>query len=243
MCAGDDVIRFMELAIEDSIDDNVTYLEASVDMNLVKYFENDINELIDVVSGLKEKYRNKIEFLPEIGMNKNIDKRVTYRNIIACIESEEFFGIDLYGPEKDMKLEGFVELFKVAGKMGLKTKVHIGEFSNFETIDDAIDLLNPDEIQHGINAVHSEMTMGKILERGIQLNICPQSNISLGSVRSINEHPIRKLYDYGIKITINTDDLLIFDATISDQYISLMESGVFSYSEIDELRKNSLNTQ
>ena len=132
-------------------------------------------------------------------------------------------------------------LFNLAKSNGLKTKVHIGEFSDYHSIDNAIDILNPDEIQHGVNAVYSEKTMKTILAKDIRLNICPQSNVSLGSVKTIKKHPIRKLYDYGINITINTDDLLLFDATITDQYISLIENNVFSFEEIDKIRQNSLN--
>jgi adenosine deaminase len=240
MCTGNDVIKFMELAIEDSIQDNVTYLEASVDIGLIKYFSDDIFKLIDSVSELKAKYNGRIEFRPEVGINKNIDIQCAYKNAIACIESGEYFGIDLYGPEKDMSLDRFVDVFLVAGKKGLKTKVHIGEFSNYQTIIDAIDMLNPNEIQHGIHAAFSKVAMEKILEKGIRLNICPQSNVALGSVKSIKEHPIRTLFDYGIKLTVNTDDLLLFDATVTDQYMSLIDSGIFSFEEIETIRKNSL---
>jgi adenosine deaminase len=240
MCTGNDVIKFMELAIEDSIEDNIIYLEASVDINLIRLFSNDIFKIIDSVSELKIKYSDRIEFRPEIGINKNVDVEIVYKNAIECIESGEYFGLDLYGPEKDMRLAGFVNLFRIARNKGLKTKVHIGEFSNYQTINDAIDILNPDEIQHGINAAFSKKTMKKIIEKGIRLNICPQSNVALGSVKSINEHPIRTLFDHGVKLTINTDDLLLFDATVSDQYISLMEDEVFSFEEIDEIRNNSL---
>jgi len=60
----------------------------------------------------------------------------------------------------------------------------------------------------------------------IQLNVCSKRNISLGSVKNISEHPIRKLYDYGIKITVNTDNLLLFNSTIPDQYMDLMENNL-----------------
>ncbi len=238
MLSSKDVIFFMENAIESSIEDHVTYLEASVDINLVKFFDFSIEKLIDIVYELKNKYKSQIDFRPDIGINKDSKIDEVYPNGIKCIDSGVFNGIDLYGKELNRKLDGFVEIYKYARVKHLKTKVHIGEFSNCQTIEDAITLLNPMEIQHGIKAVESIRTMNMILNNNIRLNICPQSNISLGSVKNIIEHPIRKLYDHGIKISVNTDDFLLFDSSITDQYIDLLENNIFSFEELENIRKN-----
>lgn len=90
-------------------------------------------------------------------------------------------------------------------------------------------------------AAESEKTMKLILKNDIRLNICPQSNISLGSVKNIAVHPIRKLFDHGIKLTINTDDLLLFNATITDQYMELINNKIFSLDEIEVIRNNGFD--
>jgi len=241
MLTSSDVLFFMETTIESSIEDHTTYLESSVDLNLVKFFDNSIEKLIDAVNSLKDKYRSQIDFRPDIGINKDSQLDKVYADGLKCIHSGVFNGIDLYGKELNRKLDGFGEIFNSARNKGLKTKVHIGEFSNCQTIEDAITVLNPDEIQHGIRAADSEKTMNMILNNNIRLNICPQSNISLGSVKNISEHPIRKLYDYGIKITVNTDDLLLFNSTITDQFMDLLEHNIFSLQEIECIRKNGFN--
>ncbi|MGC6284072.1 MAG: hypothetical protein ACON4X_00305 [Polaribacter sp.] len=120
--------------------------------------------------------------------------------------------MDLYGREANQDLSPFVDLYKSAKEKHLKTKVHIGEFSNAESIKTAILLLNPDKIQHGINAIHDDYVMDMILER----------NIRLGAATSLKNHPIRNLYDKGISITVNTDDLLLFHKTNSDQLNELL---------------------
>ena len=239
MLTGDDVIFFMENAIESSIDDNIVYLEASVDMNLIRFFDQSLDRLLEVVNDLKHKYHSKIDFCPDLGINKDLDINQVYRDGSKCIQSGIFYGIDLYGQELGKNLDDFVELYQEAKLNNLTTKVHIGEFSNHDSIDYAINILKPDELQHGIKAANSLDTMNLILENNIQLNICPQSNISLGTVKNISEHPIRKLYDHGIKITVNTDDLILFDATVSDQLIDLYENDIFSFEEIVVLSKNS----
>ena len=239
MLTSDDLIFFMENAIESSIKDNVTLLEASVDIGLARFFNGSIDELIDIVILLKERYKLQIDFRPDIGINKDLPMEKVYSDGQRCITSGVFSGLDIYGKEANQNLEVFQKLFNSARENNLKTKVHIGEFSDALSIKNTIELLNPNEIQHGIRAVDSEKTMDMILENDIRLNICPQSNLSLGSAANIRNHPIRRLFDYGIKLTVNTDDLLLFDATVTDQFVDLLEKNIFSLEEIDSIRKNA----
>lgn len=241
MLTSEDMIYFIEMALKNSISDNVTYLEASIDIGFARFFNDNIEELIVVVKSLRDNYITEIDFRPDIGINKDYPIEKANSHALKCIESGLFSGIDIYGKERNRKLDDFVSLFDAANKKSLKTKVHIGEFSDHKTIENAISILHPTEIQHGIRAVDSERTMDMIVDHDIQLNICPQSNISLGAVRHISEHPIRKLYDHGIKVTINTDDQLLFNATLTDQYVDLIEQQVFSFEEIDNIRKNGFN--
>lgn len=229
------VYFFMEMAIENAIADNVHCLEASIDIGLVSQFGNEIDSLIELVEKLKRNFSSRIVFKPDVGVNKDYPIKRAYSDALRCMESGIFNGLDIYGEEKNKDLAPFVELYGRARQLGLKTKVHIGEFSNHGTIDKAILLLQPDEIQHGIKAAGSDRTMQMIKDQNIRLNICPQSNISLGAVPDLQNHPIRILYDYGIDITINTDDYLLFGASITDQLLQLVDAGLFSPSEIEEI--------
>lgn len=241
MLTKEDVIKFMDIAIQSAIDDNVIYLEASVDVGLARFFGDSIDALIDTVKILKEKYKAKINFKPDIGVNKDLDLDKVYSDGVKCIESKVFNGIDLYGQELGKDLKPFVRFYDIAKNLGLKTKVHIGEFSDSHSINDAIKLLNPHELQHGIRSADSNYTMDLILERDIRLNVCPTSNIMLGASKGLESYSIRRLYDHGVKLTVNTDDLILFNATISDEYIKLINSNVFSYDEILELKSNAFS--
>ncbi|MFT4848537.1 MAG: adenosine deaminase [Sediminicola sp.] len=81
--------------------------------------------------------------------------------------------------------------------------------------------------------------MAMILENDIHLSICPQSNSPSGTTENIKNHPILRLFDYGIKLRVNTDDLLLFNATITDQFIDLFENNIFYFEEIDRICKNA----
>lgn len=241
MQTEEDVIYFMEMSLKNSIKDNVRYLEASVDIDLVRFFDYSIEKFIEEIDKLKQKYKSKIDFRPDIGINKHYKLENLYLNALICINSGVFSGIDIYGKEDKSDVSRFKSLFEFARQKKLKTKAHIGEFSPCDTIEETIKLLQPDEIQHGIKAADSKKTMDMILQNKIQLNICPIGNIYMGSVKCLKEHPIRKLYDHGIKITINTDDALLFNCSLTDQYTDLWKQNIFSFEEIDTIRKNSFN--
>lgn len=74
----------------------------------------------------------------------------------------------------------------------------------------------------------------------IQLNICPTSNIMLRVVESYSVHPIRTLYDYGTPVTINTDDMIVFNQSVSQEYLNLFKSGIMNAEELDSIRENGL---
>lgn len=236
-----DVINFMEISIESSIADNIKLLEASVDVGLARFFNDSIDNLINEIKRIKNKYKAIIDFKPDIGINKDLELKKVYSYGNRCIESGVFNGIDIYGQEANRDLNSFKELYEIAKKNKLKTKVHIGEFSDYKSIKKTIYLLNPDELQHGINAVNSEKTMDLILERNIKLNICPQSNIALGAVSNLKSHPIKKLFEKGIKITVNTDDLILFNTTLSEEFYNLYNNKIFSLNELEIIRKNAFN--
>jgi adenosine deaminase len=122
-------------------------------------------------------------------------------------------------------------------------KAHIGEFSDAESIKKMIESFELNEVQHGITAVNSKEVINYLIKNKIQLNICPFSNISLGAIDNIKNHPIRHLFDSGVKLTINTDDLLFFDKSNSEQYYELIKNKMFTEKEIDRIRLNSLRLE
>lgn len=76
----------------------------------------------------------------------------------------------------------------------------------------------------------------------ILLNVCPTSNIYLSRVEDYSVHPIKKLYHNGVKVTVNTDDMIIFDASVSDEFFNLYKSGALNAEELNEIRENGLNS-
>ena len=103
-----------------------------------------------------------------------------------------------------------------------------------------MELLGLDEVQHGIGAVQSPKVIKYLVDNNIRLNIVPTSNIKLGRVSKLAEHPIKTFYKSGVNVTINSDDILIFDSPISKEYLRLYEAGTLTAEELDAIRVNGL---
>lgn len=100
--------------------------------------------------------------------------------------------------------------------------------------------LGLDQIQHGVLAAKSEKIMRYLADNQIQLNVCPTSNVMLKVSADYKTHPIHTLFANGVKVTINTDDLLIFNSTLSEEYLKLYKAGMKA-SDLEVIRQTGLH--
>jgi len=220
--------------------DGVTILEMSLDALMGRLFNIRPEEVVSTFIASHRTIAPGIDFRPELGFSKSLP----VRTLLSCFEPYVGMGyfrsIDLYNVEDAQPLENFRELYRFARQMGMKCKAHAGEFGNADSVRKAVELLELDEVQHGIGAAESPDIMKWLSQKGISLNVCPESNISLKRVKSYKTHPIRILFDHGVKVTVNTDDVMLFDVGNSEQYLKLYKSGLFSAEELDMIRMNGL---
>lgn len=221
--------------------DGIRILEIGEDVwGLNEYFDNDIDILINAFKESNTRYAPDTELRLQIGLSRHCSIEYLERAIEPFWGRKEFYSIDLYGDEFSQPIENFKNIYKKAKNNGLKLKAHVGEWGTAEDVCKAIELLELDEVQHGIAAASNDYSMQLLKERGIRLNITPTSNIKLGRVESMRSHPIKKLLENEIDITINSDDILIFDSVVSNEYLQLYEHQVLNADELDQIRLNGL---
>ena len=126
--------------------------------------------------------------------------------------------IGLGGPEEGFANEPFAEVFAEARRRGLRSAPHAGENAGPASIRDALASLKPDRIQHGVRAVEDPALVRELAERQIPLAVCPTSNLRLGVVDSLDEHPLQELWAAGVQISINTDDPGFFGCDLVGEY-------------------------
>ncbi len=229
------------MALKDAVADGVTILEGSIDTQFVGHC-GGVDPFIRMISEIRDEFADKIDFRPEMGMGKTFPKDKIQAWVPACLESGVFKSIDLYGPEVFEGLDDFKNIYELAGKLGIKRKAHVGEFSSAETVAQFIDFFELDEVQHGIGAAKDDKVLQMLADKKIRCNVTPCSNEMLGAVPSLKEHPMRRMWDAGVRITINTDDLLFFNRSVSEQCYDLVECGLFTQEEMFALLDSELNT-
>lgn len=228
---GQDAKNLFTLSIEDAIRDGITVLEGSCDLQFVGHC-GGIDKFVEMVGGLRDKYADKIDFRPELGIGKLFPADKVKAWAPGCLESGLFKSIDLYGPEVFEGLETFKPIWDQAGKLGIKKKAHIGEFSNAETVQQFVDYFELDEVQHGLGACQDDKVLQMLVDKKIRCNVTPASNVSLGAAKSLKEHPMRKMWDAGCRLTICTDDLLFFNRSVSEQCVDMVDCGLFTKDEL-----------
>ena len=228
-------------AIDDAIQDGVVILEMSLDIRLVKFYPDGLTELRAFIEALVERYREQTDLRPELGFARECAGDPKWMKLAhQAIELDIFQSIDLYSHQEACAPEAVKSLYRKAGEAGMKLKAHVGEFGGAEEVRRTVEVLDLDEVQHGIGAAESIEIMRWLSENQIQLNVCPTSNVMLDAVPDLASHPIRALFDNGVPVTINTDDLMIFGQSVSEEYRNLYQAGVFSAQELEDIRSASL---
>lgn len=231
----------LEAAFVQASEDNIHVLAMSFETDEEnKIGGMDIGLFIRTINNFHKQLAPFTTFLPELTFNRACNVDSAYSRIDEILSYNWFESIDINGDEFAQPIKNFKKIYRRAKDSNLRLKAHIGEFGTADDVMEAVEELELDEVHHGIAAANSTYIMRWLADHKIQLNICPSSNIMLGRVKSYKSHPIRKLYDYGIPVTINTDDLLIFNQTASQEYLNLFKAGLMTAEELNDIRETGL---
>lgn len=234
-------LKLFECTILTAIDDGITILDTSVDYRLVyEVYNNNVDLYIKDLLKLKNKYQKKLVINFDIGISRNAYQKNQYDLIIQLIKSGVFSGIDIFGDEKSKPIHIFKKIYRIAEKNKLTLKAHVGEFGSAKDIYKAIKTLHLHVVQHGISIIENKKIMKYAKKRNILFNVCPISNLKLKRVSNIKLHPLKDMFDFGLNVTINTDDQLIFENSLFDEYYLLFKNNVFTIEELNLIRLNSL---
>lgn len=145
-------------------------------------------------------------------------------------------GVDLAGAEEIYDTGLFHNLFWIADKYKLKRTIHAGEAAGPESIWKALDM-GALRIGHGIAAVHDEILIKELVKKKTALEICITSNVQTKGIPSLKEHPIRKLYDAGVHVTLNTDNRTVSDTTLKNEIEQAKKTFGFTDSDINVMEQ------
>lgn len=150
---------------------------------------------------------------------------------------EQIQGIDLADGERLHPIREFLGPIRKAQEAGLKVTVHSGEDTPASLVVETIRLANPERIGHGIHIIEDPAAVELVRERGITLEVNPWSNYLTHSVARIEEHPLKRLFDLGVRVTINSDDPELLDTNLNNEYRIAHEVLGMSLEEIGQCNR------
>lgn len=245
MQTADDITRITRELVCDLAEQGVIYAEIRFAPQLHTQKGLSQREAIEAVQ------RGRAEGLrlhPEIGIGlilccmsigaETLNQAENLETVRLCAEYLGKGGVcalDLAGAEGIVPLRNFHYIFDLAKELGVPFTCHGGDSQDAETVRDAMDF-GAKRIGHG-HAVHESPELcGRALRDGITFEICPTSNIRCRSREGYAAHPAKKLLDRGIRVTINTDNMTIFNVTLDEEYEHCLREGGLGFTEEDILK-------
>ena len=200
-------------------------------------------------------WREYLAAIREAADEAERDLGITLRGIVTCIRhfgpeqaktaavcaaetaGEWIVGFGMAGDEMVGHQRDYIWSFDCAREAGLKMTTHAGEWGGAASVREAVDDINPARIGHGVQAIDDLALVDVLAERGIVLEVCPGSNVFLGVYPSLAKHPIQRLRERGVKVTVSTDDPPFFHTTMTREFEALEKTfgwGEEDFSEVTE---------
>lgn len=223
-----------ELAV-DLKKDNVIYAEIRFCPLLHTKNGLSLEEVVDsVLEGLKKVgIKTNLILCMMRNFEEDENKKIIY--LAKKYLNKGVVGIDLAGDESKYKTQNYEHLLDLAKQNNIPFTIHAGEADDYNSVLSAIKF-GAKRIGHGVKSVDSIETIQKIISENVTLEVCPTSNVDTCIVNVYKNHPIKKLYDLGVKITVNTDNNTVSNIDLTGEYEKLLLT--FNFTEKDFLNFN-----
>ncbi len=145
--------------------------------------------------------------------------------------------LDIAGAEGAVPAAAFEKYFRKAKEYGVPFTIHAGECGDWRNIETALDM-GASRIGHGVAAVYHEDTVKRLAETGTPIEVCVTSNLQTRAIPETEVHPVKKLLDRGVVVTINTDNMTVSGTNLSKEYELLMREYGFTQEDILKVQEN-----
>jgi len=229
---------------------NIRYLEVFVAPSMVLKaggidFDGIMDPLVEGFTKLVKRGGPDVRILIDVSRSFGRDNAARNLNhllgYLSRRPTDRVIGIGLGGQEIGNPCLAYKDVFAAAREAGLHTVAHAGEEVGPESIRDAVLELGAERIGHGTSAIQDNSLMDLLKERAIPLEVCPTSNVVTGKyVRRYEDHPIKDFLARGLVATLNTDDPVLFDVELNDEYSRCAEHLPLGETGIVQLLRNGV---
>lgn len=203
-------------------DQNVLYAEVMISPS--QYYNRglDLDEIVQgAAAGFVRAERERstrVNLVFDYGRQFGVES--AWRVLECAVRNKPYrlVGWSIGGDEANYPPELFGEVFAAARRAGLHTMAHAGEVAGPSSVWGAVNVLQCERLGHGIRSIEDPALVAHLRDRRITLDISPTSNFRTGATPTPSDHPLRRLYDAGVAVTVNSDDPTFFTTTLTDEY-------------------------
>ena len=207
-----DVIhRVTREAVEDAARDNVRYMElrfTPVALSRAERFP--LHDVMDWVctsaTAAADEFGIQVRLIASVNRHESPELAEQVAWLAAAHIDDGIVGMDLAGNEAEFSAEPFAGIFSEAKQAGLHLTIHAGEWAGADNVREAIEKVSAERIGHGVRVLEDENVVALARERGTTFEVCVTSNYQSGVVPALSNHPLPRMLQADLDVTLNTDD-------------------------------------
>jgi aminodeoxyfutalosine deaminase len=216
----------------------VSYAEVTLSAGVVLWKKQDLGAVFDAVAREAGRSRIGVRWILDATRQWGAEAARPVFDFAAEHMQDGVAAIGLGGFEAEGPAHWFRDLYAQARGRGLRLTCHAGETTGPESVWDALDI-GAERIGHGIRAIEDPRLLEHLRDRRIPLEVCITSNVRTGAVASLKQHPVRKLFDAGVPVILNTDDPALFECTLQSEYALAARELGFTEDELAGIAENA----
>ena len=236
----EDFKRLTQSVLENLAEHNVVYAETFVSPDFCG--GRDVGAWREYLEAMQEAHVEGVTLKGIVTCIRHFgpDKARETARCAAETAGDWIVGFGMGGAEDVGAAADFARAFDMAREAGLRLTSHAGEWGGAQSIWDTLEDLKVERIGHGVQAIDDPKLVDYLAETGIVLEVNPGSNIALGVYANLAQHPIAKLRDAGVKVTVSTDDPPFFQTTMTKEFERLEQVFGWGVDDFNLLNKTAL---
>lgn len=217
--------------------EQVRYAELNLSVGVWLWRELEFQPYFAAIAAEAERSPVRVRFIFDAVRQFGLEAGWEVARLAAANLPQGVLGFGIGGDEARGPVKEFQTVFAWAKDQGLHLAPHAGEVVGPQSVWDALEY-GAERIGHGIRSIDDPVLVRHLADRRIPLEVCISSNVRTGAVASLQEHPVRRLYEAGVPITLNTDDPPMFGTTLEREYQVAADEFGFSEEELRAVAEN-----